>query len=131
MTVRDSRTEEERGNAADLLKLVMVRQKVSHSTHCPCYCSPARCSKTKYYKKELVSTVKHFLLPYNFLFLWKSDFLYIELFKFFKLFLKSQITLKALKRKVFIILREIYILWNIEWVSEGNRKEEEKEFCTT
>ena len=27
MTVKDSRTEEERGNAADLLKLVMVRKK--------------------------------------------------------------------------------------------------------
>lgn len=32
MTVKDSRTEEERGNAADLLKLVMVRQNVSHTT---------------------------------------------------------------------------------------------------
>ena len=27
MTVKDSRTEEKRGNAADLLKLVMVRKK--------------------------------------------------------------------------------------------------------
>lgn len=29
MTVKDSRTEEERGNAADLLKLVMVRKQNS------------------------------------------------------------------------------------------------------
>ena len=32
MTVKDSRTEEERANAADLLKLVMVRKKCFYSS---------------------------------------------------------------------------------------------------
>ena len=31
MAVKDSRTEEERGSAADLLKLVMVRQERAHA----------------------------------------------------------------------------------------------------
>lgn len=50
MTVKDSRTKEERGNAADLLKLVMVRKK---SFMCPrFYCGfNIRCRKTKLYKQ--------------------------------------------------------------------------------
>lgn len=35
MTVKDSRTEEERGNAADLLKLVMVREWLETSVLAP------------------------------------------------------------------------------------------------
>lgn len=49
MMVKDSRTEEERGNAADLLKLVMVRKCLVHQSSY--YCFNIKYFKTKYREK--------------------------------------------------------------------------------
>lgn len=71
MTIKDSRTEEERGNAADLLKLVMVRKK-RFMYQC-FYCCFSTSRQNIATKAVSATSMEHFLPPYNFLFLGKSD----------------------------------------------------------
>lgn len=72
MTVKDSRTEEERGNAADLLKLVMVRKK-DFCTNIFSVVSVLGASRQNITTKAVSATsMDHLLRPYNFLFLGKS-----------------------------------------------------------
>ncbi|KAI4549114.1 hypothetical protein MG293_001444 [Ovis ammon polii] len=75
MTVKDSRTEEERGNAADLLKLVMVRKKC-FLIQCFLLLFQYSMHQDKILQITAISVtfMKLFLPPYNFLFLWNPVF---------------------------------------------------------
>ena len=81
MTVKDSRTEEERGNAADLLKLVMVRKKC-FLVQCFLLLFQYSMHQDKILQITAISVafMKLFLPPYNFLFLWTPGSLYVSHF---------------------------------------------------